>query len=103
MRLNGAAKKKLAQAVIRQIKSMSLNEHRHVFEECMEYSIYTHPENFIKTLGLDVSQALLSSEAAITSPTLSCVGYKNGDIADEICMSNMYQFANASPISRISL
>jgi hypothetical protein len=102
-RFNGAAKQKLALAVIHEIKTMPLDTQRYVFEECLEYAIYAYPENFIKLLKLDLAKVFQGPESNTHSSTLSCVGYKNGDIPDVILPSDMYQFANNSSITRISI
>ena len=99
----GAAKMKLALAVIEEIKTMPLDIKRDVFEECLAYAIHAYPENFIKTLNLDVSKVFQIAESYANQSTLSCVGLKGGDISDEIQPSDMYQFANNSSITRISI
>ena len=102
-RFNGAAKQKLALAVIDEIKSMPLDTQRYVFQECLEYAIYSYPENFVKLLKLDLVKVFRSSECNAQLSTLSCVGYKNGDISDVIIPSDIYQFANNSSITRMSI
>lgn len=102
-RFNGAAKQKLALAVIHEIKTMPLDTQRYVFEECLEYAIYAYPENFIKLLKLDLAKVFRSSECNSDSSTISCVGYKSCDVPDAIHPFDMYQFANNSSITRISI